>query len=1126
MDDTQAQASRSPAPGRRKHRVLKAALASLILSIAFIAALPWLLGTPPGRALILGRVNARLAPGSVRVDGLGLSWVGPMSLDGVALVDPKGKLVLAAKRVTLDRSILGLILSKSDYGTITAEGVAVDVERRADGSIDLLDALASVRTPDAPSTAPAPPPVGPAAEPAPSTMAVKVVVMGGTLKLASPELVEPLMASELDASVTIAPGKPMELSADLGESGRSLAIRSTMDSGASGARVFSVVGKDWPIHVRQSGVEAKGRFAGELEAREDQGLWSAKGDAALGQFEALGPALKGDRMGFDRVSLACQVKQTAAGWSIGKLDFTCPVASLQGAGTIPAADGTPTEVRGRVDLAAMAKMLPNAMSLRDGLTLDQGSVTLKLDVTSDKGVDRADLVAGLDDFAATEAGRAVRLRKPVYLAARANRTAKKVTVESMEVKAAGVDVTGSGDLEAGVKLAGTVDLVTLTAQLRDVLDLGTLDLSGRARVAADYHHLGETFKGRFAAEFKDLKVVGPTAEPIVRTLVRLDASAVGPSKPDGTPADWREARLDLKADDLKLDVVATSTEGAAALNAGFEMQVASPVAGRLDAKARFRRKGTVYEVDELTAGITPTDPKAAAGVVALAIKGQFDTASGEGAFAPIKGFAPGAVGLGPEGAKVSGLGKTGVPIAVDADLLGDLAAIDQLLAEWSGSPLKGLSGAWSSRIVLGRTAAGKVDLDGKITVPDLVYTTPRGPVTLALKGVYNPEIDRLDLPSIDLATAFGKVSLVFGLLETQGRRLMDLTGTIEPDWAAIDPLITKSVEPNARVRATIRPIHLAGSLKHDTTDQLLGQLFGEAGLDLTQCDAFGLKLGQTPIVLKMGGGKALFDPIRSTLNDGPVSITADLTLDAEDGVFLRLGASRVDGAAINEAVSNALLAYVAPVMAKSSSVSGKVTMAIDQALVPITAKGALSLDGALAFQNVVFKPGPFATELNSVTGQSIKDIRLDEAMFVKIADGRVQQKGLTIPVGGNGLKVAIDGSVGFDETLDLKATVPLSAKALGLAPSFDKLAQGTTVNLPIRGTLARPAIDRKALAVALRDAARGLGEKELKGEAGRFLDRIAGPSQSAGEPRTKSKGRNPLGDLENLGREILDQKKP
>ena len=1125
MDDSKAKPRKSPAPGRKTRRRARAFACLVLVAVALVAGLPWLLGTPPGRALIVGQVNARLAPGSIRLDGLGLSWTGPIVLDGLALRDPKGKTVLAASRVTVERGIVGLIASRPDYGTISVEGATVDVERREDGKTDLLEALASVLKADAPAPAPAAPMPGPAVAPTPSPMAVAIVIKGGTLKLASPELVEPLAAKTLEGSVTIAPGKPIEVVANLGDEGRSLEIRSTLDP-ASADRSMSVVAKGWPIHVRRAGVEARGRLGGDLQARQSGGLWSAKGDAALDGVEAAGPSLQGDRIALDRVLAACEVEQSATGWAIRKFDLISPVASLQGSGTLPAVEGSPAKLRGKVDLALLAKLAPRALRVRDGVTLDRGTATIRVDVATASGLDRAEVVAGLDDFAATEDGRAIRLRQPIALTGKATRHAGKISVEALEVTAAGVDVKGSGDPEAGIKLAGTVDLPMFMTQLRDVLDLGKLDLSGHARLAADYRHAGDSFKGRFAVECKALKVGGATAEPIVREAVRLDGWAVGPAQADGLPKAWQQARLDLKAGDVKLDLQATSAGLDATLAAGFEMKVESPVPGRFDAKASIRKKGTVYEVAELIAGITPTDPKAAPGAVALAVLGKFDASTGEGTFGPIPGYAAGAIGLGPDGARVSGLGKAGVPLQVDAAMIGDLAALDRLLATWKGSPPRGLAGAWASRLFATRSASGKLDFEGSVSIPELTLAaTPRGPVSMAAKGWYAPEFDRA-VSSLGLTTPYGKVALLGGLAEIGGRRMMDLSGTIEPDWSTLDPIIAGAVEPGAKVRATVRPIHLAGQLQADSTPQLLNQLFGEVAIDLASADAFGVTFGPSAVVLKLGGGSARFDPIATTINGGPTSIIADLAFDDDYGVLMRIGAARIDGAAINEAVSRSLLTYVAPVMAKSSTVGGKVSMAVDRAFVPITAKSPLALDGALVFQGVTFQPGPLASELNAMTGQAMHVIRLDESMVVKVADGRVRQTGLTIPVGGNGLVIAIDGSVGFDETLDLRATAPLTAKALGLDASLDKLAGGRTVTLPIGGTIARPAIDRNALRVALRDAARGIGEQQVKSEAGRLLERIAGPNQPAGEPRSKPANRNPLGDLEDLGRQILDRKKP
>ena len=138
------------------------------------------------------------------------------------------------------------------------------------------------------------------------------------------------------------------------------------------------------------------------------------------------------------------------------------------------------------------------------------------------------------------------------------------------------------------------------------------------------------------------------------------------------------------------------------------MDVASPVAGRLEAKATFRRNGSVFEFDELRAGLTPSDPEGRVGVLALAVRGRLDLATGEGTFVGRPRRRPsGRSAWGRTGRSSPGwAGPTGRS-RVDAALLGDLAALDRLLASWSGSPPKGLGGPWSSRLAVARSAAGK-----------------------------------------------------------------------------------------------------------------------------------------------------------------------------------------------------------------------------------------------------------------------------------------------------------------------------------------------------------------------------------------------------------------------------------
>ncbi|WP_435011154.1 hypothetical protein P12x_002452 [Tundrisphaera lichenicola] len=1105
-----------PPRARKRHRLLKAFAILTLLIIALLAGLPSLLSTAPARHLILGKVNQRLAPGSASLNGLSISWTRPIELLGLSLRDPKGKVVVAARTIRLDRGVLGLLRSRTDYGTVTVEGATVDIERRADGSIDLLEALAPTLKSDDPSRP---------SRPSPS---VAVVVKGGKLKLASPELVEPIEAASVEGTLRIAPGKPLEVAANLGGEGRSMELHATFDhqapAGTSADLSLKAVGKNWPIHVREGGVEILGRIEGAVEAGRKGGEWAVQGEPALLAFEVFGPALEGDRLALDRLALACDVGQTQGGWSVRKLDIISAVASLSASGSWPTTGGA--KLHGRVDLAALAKLMPHAMRLKEGLTLDKGTATIDAELTQSNGSEWVEISANLVDLAATQGGKPLALREPVQLLASSSRVGGKITIEKVELKAAGVALTARGDLDAGVKLQGTVDLALLDAQARDLLDLGDLAFSGRARVGADYRRGGDSFQARIAAEVQDLKVRGLTAEPILRDLVRLDGSASGPRLHDGMPAGWAEAKLDLKSGDQKLNLVATHQGDDLSLLASGGLDVTSPTPGRAEAKASVVLKGRVFEVQELRAGIVPSLPEAASGSVALAVRGRLDLASGEGHFTPLPGAPIGAVGLMGEGLRVTGLGQSGQPLRIEASMQGDLASTDRLLSAWSGTPPRGLGGIWGTQFRLSKSPQGEIHSDGQLDVADITAPGLRGPFLFAWKGGYAPEADRVEIVGINMNCEYGKMGMAGNLYEVSARKIYDLTASFEPDWNTIDPIVIASLEPGARLRGTFRPIHWKGYYQSDSTDQLLKQQVTEIALDVTEAKAFGVTLDPTAVVLKMNAGNAVFDPVHTKANGGEVNLVGSLALDQAYGVWLRLqSGTKVDGAEINDAVSTSVLAYIAPVLAQATQVSGKVSVDISQAVIPITADGAAAIQGQVVFQDAQFQAGPLGSEIAGLVGQPSPRLVLHQPVQLQVANRRVQQSGLEIPIVGDA-KVGLDGSVGFDKSLDLQASVPLSSRMLGLDARFDKSVSGTRLAIPIRGTMSHPAIDRRGLAVAIREAAKKAVGNGLKAEAAGFLDRVAGPNPLGGEPKGKPGRINPLGELENLGRGLLDQRKP
>ena len=220
------------------------------------------------------------------------------------------------------------------------------------------------------------------------------------------------------------------------------------------------------------------------------------------------------------------------------------------------------------------------------------------------------------------------------------------------------------------------------------------------------------------------------------------------------------------------------------------------------------------------------------------------------------------------------------------------------------------------------------------------------------------------------------------------------------------------------------------------------------------------------------------------------------------------------GVEINDEVSKRVLSYVAPVLNQATHVNGKVALDVKQAEFPITgpANRRSNMTGKLEFENVVFAPGPFATELLTMTGQKgSPGVQLKQPLELSIADGRVMQKGLKIPV-GNDAELAMEGSVGFDQTLDMKATVPVSANIMGVKTGLDKSLGLTTVVVPIGGTVTHPTLNKQALNGAVKQITDKLLKKELSSNASGLMDKIV-PSGGSGSIEK---------DIEGLGNQLLN----
>jgi translocation and assembly module TamB len=1109
----------NPTHPRRIRRRWKVLAGVLIVVLIGLAALPWLLSTGLARSTISDGINRAFAPGRVEFESIELGWFSSTRLNKAVLLDPKDKVVARVPVAVLDRTLSDLIFARHSPVLLSLDSTELEVERSSTGTIDLAEALKTiVSNPD-------------------PKRDLTIRIDRGTLTYRDPFLAESSTADTVNLTLRIptAPN-PVSWKLDLAQGGSTLEAQGDFDrwlsrggTASSPELHFDVVARQWPFVARAVEVDAQGKLDGTLDFARKRGRWGVSGDARLNGLKADGKPLLGDTLTVEKLEAGWDLVQEVRGWTIRRLALNCPLGDLKAEGQIEAANGTGKQkIDAKVDLAAIARQLPHALRLRDGLSVERGSARISLDLTSDEGGATYEVEARLSDLEAKDHGRTLTLRDPASLTGRVIRKGKDSSVERLAIKTSFLDAQAKGRFQDGVEIEARIDLAGLRRQIGEWVDLGGLELAGNLDVSgtyrvqpvgtivADEDRVSRTnaegipqspsskgrldsprFLNRMKAAGRDLRIGRFAFDPLRRDSVALEVAVNGPTDASGWPQGWQEAFLNLKADATEARLWLEPDQGWTPFSATLQTPISAdnrvPMASLLlSGKMMDDRRNFTFERIQFGSS---------ANREAIQSKGSLNLSSGELVIENDPALPSKVIKISSDGLRISGLGKGLAALRFEGGLSGDAEALDRLTANLAGRSPIGLSGRWSA-LASARGDGDGVQFAAKVGLDDLqsLDKKPTRPTSLALSAHYSPKLDRVAVSEFAVSTAYGTLDASGTFDEPLKARKVDLNGKLSPDFAAITALLVEKVEKGAKIEGRPRGFHAIGSIA-ESSGGWKG-LDAEFGFDLLGADIYGMKFGASPVVLRAKDGKLTFDPISTSINEGHIRLEPELDLDSPKGPTLRLAKnSNIREARINDEVSKRVLAFVAPVLDQSTRASGLVSVDLDHAEFPIgTGRGRQAVvEGAVVFQDVEFAPGPLAGEILGVIGRRDLTLKLDQPVTLTIADGRINQRGMAIPI-ADFTRIELSGWVDFDRKIALVATVPVTSAMLGNNPLLSDIAAGTRVTLPIGGTLDRPKIDKEAFSKNLQDLAKTLLTRGATRGAMELLFRLAKPRNPDAPP--------------------------
>ena len=339
------------------------------------------------------------------------------------------------------------------------------------------------------------------------------------------------------------------------------------------------------------------------------------------------------------------------------------------------------------------------------------------------------------------------------------------------------------------------------------------------------------------------------------------------------------------------------------------------------------------------------------------------------------------------------------------------------------------------------------------------------------------KIDALDFgsPPVSLQAA--------GMLQrTDGSRLV-LEGEQQVDFARVGSLVAAFTD---------KSLEMGGSRRqHFSLDTPLAKEgLKTARLTTTfQADSLvwsGVEAERIALPLRLADG-VLSSGIHGELNGGRLDVEGTYAINAKPPhITLPPGERILSGVELDRTLTGAVLGKIHPLFGLLASPRGKVDARMDEFYWPVAAGGSES-----ARFTTVFDVGKIELESRGVLKEVLALVKLaDQPLTLKESEitctgkqGRISCTPLHILVADS--VMTISGSVGMDQSLDYLLEVPVTEKLVG-REGFRVLG-GTTIKVPLRGTLNEPDLNTKLVSEAIADLARQAAGKAVKKEVEKML---------------------------------------
>jgi hypothetical protein len=281
------------------------------------------------------------------------------------------------------------------------------------------------------------------------------------------------------------------------------------------------------------------------------------------------------------------------------------------------------------------------------------------------------------------------------------------------------------------------------------------------------------------------------------------------------------------------------------------------------------------------------------------------------------------------------------------------------------------------------------------------------------------------------------------------------------------------------------------------------ELTAKAALAWRTGDLFGLKAGPAEVDLALADGVVTMRPLEMNVSGGKVTLAPRVLLNDRPALLAVPAGPMIENVELTDDVCDSWMKYIAPIVAQATRAQGRFSLDLDETRLALADPASGEVNGRLRIASGQLLPGPLFAEISELVGRIVSTVdrnpprdllgidrplvEMDrQTVDFKLQGRRVYHSPVDFKV--RNLLMRTHGSVGIDQTLDLIAGISFSDEFVSRAKILAPLA-GRTLEIPIHGTLRKPAVDRGAIGTLLKQIGPNAIEGFINNGIQKFMER-------------------------------------